>query len=222
MKVWIIIPAYNEDKNIGRVVRGLFQHGWRNVVVVDDGSQDETARMARKEGAVVVRHKLNRGQGASLQTGNEFALACGADQIVHFDGDNQFDPADVQKAVDYLNQNKLDVVLGSKMLEKNSNIPFLKKYCIVPVAKVINFILTGVWLSDVHNGFRVLTARACEGISITHSGMAHNSEIILKIKKNKFKFAEIPVNVSYHEFGQNVFGGFKILFDWVIGKSIYK
>ena len=157
MTIWIVIPAYNEEKQIGRVIAGLFEHGWHNVVVVDDNSSDNTIVVARKSGALVVHHVLNRGQGAALRTGDELALAMGADVIVHFDGDEQFDPGDVKGAVDYLQEKGLGAVLGSKMLDNRSQIPWLKKLLIIPISRVINLMLTGAWLSDAHNGFRVLT-----------------------------------------------------------------
>ena len=220
MTTWIIIPAYNEEKQIGRVIAGLFEHGWHNVVVVDDNSSDNTIVVARKSGALVVHHVLNRGQGAALRTGDELALAMGADVIVHFDGDEQFDPGDVKGAVDYLQEKGLGAVLGSKMLDNRSQIPWLKKLLIIPISRVINLMLTAAWLSDAHNGFRVLTRATAEKIIITQDGMAHNSEIIGKIKKNGIKFAEFPVKVVYNEYGQGVGGGVKILRDWILSVFI--
>jgi len=220
MTIWIVIPAYNEEKQIGRVIAGLFEHGWHNVVVVDDNSSDNTIVVARKSGALVVHHVLNRGQGAALRTGDELALAMGADVIVHFDGDEQFDPGDVKGAVDYLQEKGLGAVLGSKMLDNRSQIPWLKKLLIIPISRVINLMLTGAWLSDAHNGFRVLTRATAEKIIITQDGMAHNSEIIGKIKKNGIKFAEFSVKVVYNEYGQGVGGGVKILRDWILSVFI--
>ncbi len=220
MSTWIVIPAHNEAERIGRVIRGLFEHGWKNVIVVDDGSNDNTAEIARAEGATVIRHVINRGQGAALQTGNEYALAYGAEIIVHFDGDDQFSASDIKGAVELLQSRGLDVVLGSKMLDQSSQVPFFKKYLMVPLARIINFFLTGVFLTDAHNGFRVLTRAAAQKIQITQDGMAHNSEILRQIKKFKLPFAEFPVKVIYHEYGQSASGGFKILTDWLINLFI--
>lgn len=220
MTTWVVVPAHNEADQIGRVIRGLFQHGWNNVVVVDDGSADNTADVARAEGAVVVRHEVNRGQGAALQTGNEYCLGHGAETIVHFDGDDQFDAGDIKRAVEFLQNRGLAVVLGSKMLDSRSQIPGLKQYFIIPVARFLNFLMTGIWLSDVHNGFRVFTADAARQVEIIQDGMAHNSEIIGKIKKLKLPFAEFPVKVIYHEYGQGVGGGVRIIFDWLINLFI--
>ncbi len=231
--IFVVVPAYNEEKNIGRVVRDLIKYGYTNIIVVDDGSSDKTGAEARSAGATVLRHPLNRGQGAALQTGDDYILSRGASlrgsedssgsrttAVVHFDADGQFDPADIAPALKLLEEKKLDVVLGSRFLDKRSRIPFFKKYIIFPAGRLINFFLTGLRLSDVHNGFRVLSRRALEQIRITQDGMAHNSEIIAQIKKKNLPFAEQPVAVYYYEYGQGIGGGFKILRDWILSKLI--
>jgi glycosyltransferase involved in cell wall biosynthesis len=217
----VVVPAYNEEKQIGRVIRGLFEHGYGNVVVVDDGSTDATVQMAREAGANVVRHALNRGQGAALQTGNQWALARGAEIIVHFDADGQFNPADIAGAVRLLRESSLDVVLGSRFLDNRSKIPGLKKYLILPAARIVNRLITGVWLSDAHNGFRLLSRKTAQTITILQDGMAHNSEIVAKIKKNSLKFREYPVEVVYLEYGQGIGGGLKVLSD-IFFSSLFK
>lgn len=215
--IFVVVPAYNEEKKIGRVIRGLFEHGWQNVIVVDDGSNDQTAEVAKEAGARVAKHTLNLGQGAALQTGNDMANRLGAEVVVHFDGDGQFNPADIAPAIDKMRQAGVQAILGSKVLDSRSQIPFLKKYCILPVGRVINFLFTGVWLSDAHNGFRILNREVLEKINLEHNGMAHNTEIVSKLKKGGFKFLEIPVEVRYNEFGQGVMGGFKIIKDLILG-----
>ncbi len=215
--VFVIIPAYNEEDKIGRVVRGLFEQGWNNVLVIDDGSTDRTVDLSRQAGAQVLCHSVNRGQGAALQTGNDYAFKNGAEAAVHFDGDDQFNPADVRGAMAALKNNQLDAVLGSRFLDKRSRVPWIKRYLILPISRWINFVFTGVRLTDAHNGFRVLTRGALEKIQITQAGMAHNSEIVRQIKKHHLKFAEFPVEVRYHKFGQGIGGGMKILKDLAVG-----
>jgi glycosyltransferase involved in cell wall biosynthesis len=214
----IVVPAYNEENKIGRVVRGLFEHGYRQVAVVDDGSSDETAAEAGAAGACVLRHAVNRGQGAALATGNAYALARGADLILHFDADGQFNPADIAAAEKILREKNLDIVFGSRFLDGRSVIPFSKKYIILPIARLINFLLTGIWLTDAHNGFRLMSRRAAEIIKITQDRMAHNSEIVAETRRHKLKYAECPVEVKYSEYGQNAFGGLAILKDLFFGK----
>lgn len=218
--VFIVVPAYNEAKHIGRVIRGLFEHGWRNVVVVDDGSSDDTASAARAAGATVLCHAINRGQGAALQTGNEYVLSRGARWIVHFDGDGQFNPRDIGAAVAIIEDKEVEAVLGSRFLDNRSKIPWVKKYFILPAARLVNYFLTGLKLTDAHNGFRILSRAAAEKITITQDGMAHNSEIPYQIRKQNISYVECPVEVLYFESGQGVIGGFKIVKDYIVGRMI--
>lgn len=219
--VFIVIPAYNEEKNIGRVVRDLFQHGWKNVIVVDDGSIDNTANVAVASGAKVLSHLVNRGQGAALQTGHEYALKNGAEIIVHFDADGQFNPVDISGAVEKIKNQEVEVVLGSRFLDNRSQIPWRKKRIVIPIARLVNRFLTGLKISEAHNGFRVLSRLAAEKIKITQDGMAHASEILKQIKEEKLSFVEYPVEVKYFEYGQTgMGGGIKIIWDWFIKKII--
>jgi len=221
--IYVIVPAYNEEEKIGRVIRGLFKDadykdfgGLGQIVVVDDGSDDRTGEIARQEGAVVLRHEVNRGQGAALQTGNEYAFREGAEIAVHFDADGQFNPSDIRPAIEKLKD--FDVVLGSRFLDGRSRIPWFKRHIVLPVSRWINFVFTRLKLTDVHNGFRVLNRKALEKLQISHDGMAHNSEIISEIKKNNLKFVEHPVEVTYYEYGQGVGGGMKIIWDLIVSK----
>ncbi len=210
----VVVPAYNESANIGRVVRDLFQHGWKDVLVVSDGSTDMTVSLAEEAGAKVVSHLVNRGQGAVLETGNEYARRNGYDIVVHFDGDGQLSAADIKGAIEKINAG-YDVVLGSRFLDERSKLPWTKRYLILPVARLINYFLTGVRLSDAHNGFRVLNKTALEKIRIAQSGMAHNSEIVAEMKRLGLRHVEHPVEIKYLEYGQGVTGGVKIIFDWI-------
>ena len=216
--VFIVVPAYNEEKQIGRVVRGLFEQGFDKIIVVDDGSADKTVGEAAAAGAVVLSHSLNRGQGAALQTGDEYALAQGAGKIVHFDADGQFNPADIAPALKIMADRNLAVVFGSRFLDGRSKVPWLKRNIILPISRFVNWLLTGIYLSDAHNGFRILSRQAAEKVVITQDGMAHNSEIVALVKKLNLPFAEVPVEVKYFEFGQGPLGGFKIIKDLFIGK----
>lgn len=218
--IYIVVPAYNEQKKIGRVIRDLFQHGYKNVVVIDDGSSDDTYVEAKKTGVQILRHEVNRGQGASLQTGNEFALKQGADIIVHFDADGQMSVEDIGHAVEKMQRENIDIILGSRFLGKTTGIPWTKKNIILPLARLFNNFFSGLKLTDAHNGFRILSRHAAEKIMITQEGMAHNSEITAQIKKLNLKYAEYPVKIVYNEYGQGVGGGIKIIRDLLINKLI--
>ncbi len=216
--LFVIVPAYNEEKRIGRVISGLFEHGYNNVVVVDDGSVDNTSKEARLLGATVLTHPVNRGQGAALQTGHEFVFARGAEVVVHFDGDGQFNPEDIAPAVELVRSGECDVILGSKLMDDRSKIPWTKRHIIIPIARFLNRLFTGAKLSDVHNGFRVLNRKAVEKIEIRNSGMAHNTEIVRKIRESGLKFKELPVEVTYHEYGLGPRGGIQIVYDLFVSK----
>ncbi len=211
--LFVIVPAYNEEKNIGRVLSGLFSQGLENIIVVDDGSNDNTAEVAKSAGAVVLKHEVNRGQGASLQTGNEYALAGGASYVVHFDADGQFNPADIVEALAVMKDKNIDILLGSRFLDNRSQIPWTKKHIVLPIARLINRFLTGLKLTDVHNGFRILSRPALQKINISQDRMAHNSEIIRQIKEKNLSYLEYPVEVTYNEYGQGVDGGLKIIWE---------
>lgn len=227
-KIYLIIPAYNEEKNLGQVLDELKKYNYQ-VVVVDDGSRDNTYQIAHNKGAVVLRHRINRGQGAALQTGTEYALNKGADIIVHFDADRQFLSQEIERIAEPILSGYADVAIGSRFIAdsakkktNNANVrmPFLKKYFILPIARVINYFFTGLKLSDAHCGFRAMNKYAAEKIRILQDGMSHNTEIVAQIKKYHLRFKEIPVTVIYKEFGQGVGGGMKILGDLILNSLI--
>ena len=116
MKTYVVIPAYNEEQKIGEIIKDV-QKMCSSVIVVDDGSADATYEVARREGAIVLRHLVNRGQGAALQTGITYALRNGADSIVTFDADGQHDTDDIERLIEPILQREADVVLGSRFLE---------------------------------------------------------------------------------------------------------
>jgi len=206
MIIFCIIPAFNEEKTIGEVVKKV-KTLVDNIVVVDDGSSDKTAEIAAVSGAVVLRHPLNRGQGAALETGNQYALAHGAEVVFHFDADGQFSVEDIPAVLEPIIKGEADAVLGSRFLGKESNMPAFKKKVIMPLAHLVNRFLLGVELSDPQCGFRALTSSAWRKVSIKQDGMAHASEILSKMLKNKIKIKEVPVKVIYQRAGQGLFGG---------------
>lgn len=218
--IFIVVPAYNEEDNIGYVIQSLFQNNFKNIVVVDDGSSDDTARVAFENGAIVLRHVINRGQGAALDTGNQFLKNSDVDLVVHFDADRQFNPKDISVAISLLKEKNLDIILGSRFLDNRSKIPFFKKHFIFPIGRLVNYIFTGVKLTDVHNGFRIISKKALSKIKINQDRMAHNSEIIAQIKKHNLNFGECPVEVVYYEYGQGIGGGIKIIRDLFLSKII--
>lgn len=214
MKITAVIPAYNEEKTIKKVITEL-KTRVDEIIVVDDGSRDNTKSIAEQEGVIVLRHIVNRDQGAALQTGTEYAVKMGADIIVHFDADGQHKVGDVSRLVEPVLKGNYDVVFGSRFLEDKSinNIPLTKKYFILKPAIVLNRILTGLKLTDAHNGLRALSRKAAMKINITQDRKAHNTEIPSQVKKNGLKWKEVSVEIIYSEYGQGFGGGIEILRD---------
>ncbi len=217
MSTYIIIPAYNEEKNISSVLKELLKYNY-HIVVVDDGSSDKTSHIVNQYPVWLLKHTLNRGQGAALDTGTRFALQQGAEYIVHFDGDGQFLAQEIKNILQPLLEKKADITLGSRYLKQNIHTPWLKKYLIHPVAKLINHFFTKLKLTDAHCGFRALNANAAQKISISQDGMSHNTEIVAQIKPLNLRHQEIPVTVIYHQFGQGIAGGFKIIKELILAK----
>ncbi len=214
-----IVPAYNEEKNIGSVVRSLFDHVDK-VIVVDDASLDQTPTLAKEAGAIVISHQINRGQGAAIETGHEYARNLGAGYVLHFDGDNQFAVSDIKPALEKLKSSQADILFGSRFLGGNSSMPWFKKYFIHPLARLFHKIFHGLDHTDAHNGFRILNKKALDSIIITQNRMAHASEIPILAKKHNLEVVEFPVQVSYSEYGQKGRGAFEIIKDLWFGKYV--
>lgn len=194
-KVVAVVAAYNEARAVGDVVRGLVTVV-DEVVVVDDGSADDTSTIARTAGATVLRHIINRGQGAAQQTGNEYALANGADIIVHFDADGQHSFEDVTKFVAPLMRGEVDMVLGSRFLGNAVNMPLTRRI-LLRAALLFVWLYSGLRLTDAQNGFRAFSREAAEKIVITQDGMAHASEILDEIAEQRLRYKEVPVTIHY-------------------------
>lgn len=217
--IFALVPAFNEEKKIAAVVRSLLAQV-NEVVVIDDGSNDATAQEAALAGATVLVHTLNRGQGAALETGHEYAREQQAEVVVHFDADGQFDPSDVGRGLVALQETGADIVLGSRFLEKTSELPWLKRHLVLPFGRLVDRFFGGVRLTDAHNGFRVLNKRALSVLCLTQDRMAHATEIPQLIARHQLSYSELPITVSYHEFGQGPFSGLKILRDLVWKKLL--
>lgn len=225
MNAYIIIPAYNEEKTIANVINETKKFG--KVVVVDDGSKDLTKILAKNAGAEVLSHIVNRGQGAALKTGTEYALASDADIIIHFDADGQHSANDIEKIITPILLNQSDIVLGSRFLEDKidpkNKIPF-SRFLLLKTAIVFTRVISGIKITDTHNGFRALSKTAAEKIKITQDGMAHASEILDEIIKNNLKYKEIPVQIKYTDYskskGQSSLIFINILKDLLLGKIL--
>jgi len=218
-KIWVVIPAYNEAKNIESVLKEL-KTVTANILVVNDGSQDQTRQICRNLHVNCVSHKVNRGQGAALQTGNELALKLGAQIIVHFDADGQMQVADIEKMIEPIIKGQAEIVFGSRFLNNNSKIPWTKKYFILKPSRIFNWIFTGIYLTDSHCGFRALSKKAASQIKSTQDGMAHPTEILEQVKYFKLPYTEVPVTIRYNHYGQGFSGGIKILKNLILSRIL--
>lgn len=218
--IWVVVPAYNESRVIGGVIEELVARGHR-VVVVDDGSSDGTPAVARSAGATVLRHAVNRGQGAALQTGIAFALRRGAEHIVTFDSDGQHAPGDVDALVAPLLAGRADVVLGSRFIGSSEGMPAARK-AMLALAVVFTRVASGARVTDTHNGLRAFTRAAAATLDIRLDRMAHASEILDQIVRHGLRFEEVPVHVRYTDYsrrkGQSSFAALRILADYVVGR----
>ena len=219
--VYIIIPAYNEEAVIRKTILQLLEYPYR-IVLVDDGSTDGTRIAAEDLPVHYIRHAFNLGQGAALQTGIAYAIEKGAAFIVTFDADGQHDVQDIPQMLDLLKDKNADIVFGSRFLAGASTNMSLIRKLFIQIARLINFIFTGVLLSDAHNGLRVLNRKAACSIVLTENGMAHATEILIQARKHHLKIAERPVRVLYTDYsrkkGQPLMHGFKIIQDLFLYK----
>lgn len=197
--IWIVIPAYNEAKALGKVIKDLKKHSYGNILVIDDASIDQTAEVAKQNHVVVLRHMVNKGQGAALRWGIKEALKRGADIIITFDADGQMDPADINNLVKPIAEGKYEASLGSRFLKKNTSIPWSRRM-VLKLGSLVHYLLYGIKLSDSHNGFRALSKEAAKKIKITYDRMEHASEILEQIHTKKITFIEVPVNIRYTEY----------------------
>lgn len=213
----IVIPSYNEERAIGGVILEL-RTSWPHVVVVDDGSTDRTGAVARQNGATVLTHVVNRGQGAALQTGIAYALQRGARVIVTFDSDGQHRAEDVVTLVRPIEEGRADAVLGSRFLGTTDRMP-RRRGLLLRAAVLFTRITSGARVTDTHNGLRAFSAAAARSIHIQLDRMAHASEIVDQIAARGIRFVEVPVHVRYSDYsrrkGQSSLGAFRVLFDYL-------
>ncbi|HEX5967274.1 MAG TPA: glycosyltransferase family 2 protein [Intrasporangium sp.] len=217
--VWLVVPLYNEAKVIGDVVRTA-RTRFPKIVCVDDGSTDRSAQRADEAGAVVVRHPVNLGQGAALQTGLDYALTDpDMRYCVTYDADGQHQLDDVEAMLSRIRQGDVRVVFGSRFLDDRTDASVLKRIVLRAAVAYTN-LTTGTSLTDAHNGLRVLDRSVVERLDITQNRMAHASEIVAQIGAMRFDgkqvaYAEEPVHILYTDYskakGQSLWNAVNIL-----------
>jgi len=222
--IFIVIPSFNEGKVIRTTVTPVLEKGY-TVVVVDDCSSDNTKEALAGSGVHYLRHEMNLGQGAALQTGMDYALKHGAKYAITFDADGQHNAEEIPQLLEPILAGRADVTMGTrfKRAEDVAQIPPSRKL-LLKGAIMVNGIFTGMWLTDAHNGFRALNRAALEKIKLRENRMAHASEILSVIKQAKLRYEEVPVNIVYTEYskmkGQSSMNSINILIDLLLKKIL--
>lgn len=221
-QTFVVIPVYNEAAVIAGVLAELVRH-FPNVVCVDDGSSDGTWAELRRHAPHALRHLVNRGQGAALQTGTEYALRQGARRIAHFDADGQHRIEDLERMVAAVASGSCDIALGDRFAGNRASVP-LGRRLVLQAAVLFHRVASGIALNDVHNGLRVFSRAAAEKIEMTADRMAHASELIDLIAQSQLRVRQLPVTIRYTEYsrakGQRWTGGFRILLHYLVGRAL--
>jgi len=205
--IWAVIPAYNEQKNIGNIIKKTKKYV-DNIIVVDDGSSDKTKETAEKSGAIVLRHVVNLGKGATLKTGCDFAIKKGAKFIVALDADAQHNPNDIPRFIEKLG--KYDIVFSYR--KASSKMPLVLRFGNWLISNVVG-ILYGIKLKDTQCGFRAFSKEAYKKIRWNVSDYSMESEMIAKAGKQRLKYVQIPIETIYSDRykGTTIIDGIKIV-----------
>ncbi|MDP1833405.1 MAG: glycosyltransferase family 2 protein [Candidatus Moranbacteria bacterium] len=201
--IFILIPAFNEGQSIGRVIHLLKKEGFHKILVVNDGSTDNTEQVSLDSGAEVLNHIINRGQGAALRTGIEYLRENkNPDIIITFDADGQHRAKDIQNLLEPILKEGFDITLGSRFLSEKRHMPFMRK-AVLKIGILFTRLISKIKLTDTHNGFRALGKKAIDSIKISHRGMEHASDIIDEITAKKLKYKEVPTEIIYSDYSMH-------------------
>mgnify|MGYP001281815567 FL=1 len=195
MKITIGIPAYNEEKNIAKIIIKL-KKITDSIIVCDDGSSDMTSEIAKNLGVIVISHKKNMGYGAAIRTIFEKSAEIGSDILVTFDADGQHRVEDVSRVLRPLENSEADIVIGSRFLGKQSNVPNYRKLGIKVITQVTNSSIK-TKLTDSQSGFRAYSKQVLSKISLSEIGMGISTEILIKASSEGLRITEVPITILY-------------------------
>jgi len=202
------IPAYNEEKMIARVILRTAKHVDK-IIVVDDGSDDDTAIIAEKLGAVVVKHEKNLGKGAAMRSCLEVAMKVRPDVFVTIDADGQHDPDEIPALIEPILKGEADVVIGSRM---GREIPRFRRVG----ARLLDYVTdvkAGGIIVDAQSGFRAYSLTALSELSVTEYGMGVDTELIMRAKEASLRIMEVPISVKYEDLETSTHNPFYHWFD---------
>ena len=212
-KLFIIIPAFNEEKTIGKLLVKLKSAGYKNIIVIDDCSQDKTGEVAEKVGAVVLRHIINRGVGGAWRTGFAYALKQDAEIIITMDADLQHRVENIPNLVKPILNKKAEVVIGRRKFS-SKKMPFSRELA-NRIGNLFTYLVSGHIMADSQSGFRCFSLKALKKMKFSSNKMEICSEMISEIKKNKLKLVEVPISTVYTKYslskGQSFKQGIKTL-----------
>ena len=195
MQVVIGIPAYNEEKNIAKIIVKL-QNITNKIIVCNDGSTDLTSKIANKMGAIVINHPKNLGYGAAIKSLFSKARELDADVLITFDADGQHRIEDINKVLEPIEHNNADIVIGSRFLDKKMKIPAYRKFGINAITKMSN-ITTKKKITDSQSGFRAYNKKSLQEIIPSDNGMGISTEILIKANKKSLRVIEVPITILY-------------------------
>ncbi len=200
-KVYIILPAYSESKVIKEVIASIKKEGYKKIIVVDDGSSDNTYQEAKSTGVITISHPINRGKGAATQTGIDAAKLLNADIIVTMDSDGQHDPKDIKKLIKPILEDKADVVIGSRMLN-GQDMP-KSRIIMNKIANIVTYIFFGIMVSDSQSGLRAYSKKASNNVYTYMDRYEFESEMLGQIKDANLKIKEVPIKVIYTDYSKS-------------------
>jgi glycosyltransferase involved in cell wall biosynthesis len=196
LKITIGIPAYNEEKNIASIITKL-KKITDSIIVCDDGSSDMTSEISKNLGAVVISHKKNMGYGVAINSIFQKSKEMKSDLLVTFDADGQHRVEDIEKVIEPIKNNRADLVIGSRFLDKKSDIPNYRKIGIKVITQVTNASIKKK-LTDSQSGFRAYNQRVLSQISLSDIGMGISTEILIKSSSKGLRIMEVPITILYH------------------------
>lgn len=195
MKICVLIPTYNEAKAIANLVRKIRQQELE-VAVIDDGSQDNTSRIAKDNGAIVLRNENNQGKGASLLKGFHYALGRDFDAVITMDGDGQHLPSEIPYFIRLAEYSNSGILIGNRMFKRN-NMPSVRVFTNKFMSRLISFV-AGQSIPDTQCGFRLIKKEALEKINLKTSKYETESEIIIQASRLGFKIESVPIKTIYN------------------------
>ena len=195
MKITVGIPAYNEEKNIAKIIVKL-KKMVDQILVCDDGSTDSTCAIAESLGVTVIKHPENSGYGMAIRSIFLKAREINADLLVTIDADGQHKIEDINKIIKPIADGRADISIGSRFLKEDNNTPSYRKLGVKVITKVTNSSLTEK-VTDAQSGFRAYNNKVLQSLTPSDSGMGISTEILIKSSKLGFKIAEVPTEIQY-------------------------